>query len=157
MAVATAAPAVAASVQGIQGQLVSNGFRGNPTDPIPGVGRPTTVLISTQLASSYVTNGPSASSVSLTVVAPAPTFTAAAPTSVSGQNWTFDGMTSGGSTRVYQFTYSGAIAGSQYTTVPQLDFKLAFANDPAGTFTVTCQASAVQFTSVNDSFTRTYN
>jgi len=136
VAVATAAPALAASVGAFK--LKFDTFNLFPAD-FNAQGEPQSLESKVQVENVFQQNGPTLTTLTLVVSYPDTRTTGGAPTQLSGAGWSFASATHAGSSWAYTFLFVGSVPTSQST--PQLDYHVPRTAD-TGPVTITGTAFA---------------
>ncbi len=136
VAVATAAPALAASVGSFQLSFDTlNLFPADFNDK----GVPQSLESEVQVENRFQQNGPTLTTLTLTMSYPDTRTNGGAPTHVTGAGWSFASATHIGATWVYTFLFVGSVPTSKST--PELDFRVPMTAN-TGPVTVTGTAFA---------------
>ena len=138
VAVATAAPAMAISVN--QGVILHfdtlNLFGDDYTDK----GDATTLESKVQVQNVFVQNGPTLTTLTLSISYPDTRTNGGAPTHLTGTGWSFGAATHTGGAWVYTFVYAGSVPTSKSTT--ELDYRVPLTSAADGTITIVGSAFA---------------
>ena len=138
IAVATAAPAMAVSTNA--GAVLHfdtfNLFGADYTDK----GDPTTLESKVQVQNVFVQNGPTLTTLTLSVSYPDTRTDGGAPTHLTGTGWSFGSATHVGGAWVYTFVYAGSVPSGKST--PELDYRVPLTSAADGTITITGSAFA---------------
>ncbi len=139
VAVVTAAPALAVSAPGVKPILsfdTFNFFRAEDDK----AGNPTKIETKVQVQNRQQTNGPTLTSLMVTVSFPDNRTNGGAPTIVSGPGWSFASADHTGGNWVYTFKWVGSIATSKSTQ--ELDFRVPLTLVNNDKFTINGLASS---------------
>jgi hypothetical protein len=139
VAVATAAPALAVSAPAITPLLTFDTFAFFRAEDDKS-GNPTKIETKVQVQNKQQPNGPTVTSLTVTVSFPDTRTNGGAPTIVSGPGWTYATTEHTGGNYAYTFLYVGSIPLSQST--PELDFRVPLTLVNNDKFTIHAIASA---------------
>jgi hypothetical protein len=139
VAVATAAPALAVSAPKIPAILTFDTFTFFRAEDDKS-GNPTKIETKVQIQNKQQTNGPTITSLTLTVSYPDTRTNGGAPTIVSGPGWTYASKAHTDGNWVYTFLFVGSIPISRST--PELDFRVPLTLVNKDKFTIRATATA---------------